>query len=89
MVYEASLSGVLRIIFWIIVISFLVRLIARLALPYVMKKTEENMRQKMNDFQNSQRPQRQEGDVSIQSGSAHKSNSSKDGEYVDYVEIKE
>ncbi len=46
------------------------------------------MRQKMNDFQNSHRPQRQEGDVSIQNG-GHKSNASKDGEYVDYVEIKE
>jgi len=89
MFYEASVSGVLRIIFWIIAISFLLRLIARLALPYVMKKAEENMRQKMNDFQNNQRPPRQDGDVSIQSGAKNHGSSSKEGEYVDYVEIKD
>ncbi len=89
MVYEASLSGVLRIIFWIIAISFVLRLIARLALPYVMKKAEENMRQKMNDFQNSQRPQRQAGDVSIQNGGKSQSGNSNEGDYVDYVEIKD
>jgi hypothetical protein len=90
MVYEASLSGVLRIIFWIIVISFVLRLIARMALPYVVKKAEENMRQRMSDFQQQQqRPQRQEGDVSIQNGGRQQSGSSKDGEYVDYVEIKD
>lgn len=90
MVYEASLSGVLRIILWIIVISFILRLIARMAMPYVMKKAQEQMRQRMSDFQQQQRPQhRHEGDVTIQSGGRSQSNSNKDGEYVDYVEIKD
>lgn len=89
MIYEASISGILRIIFWIIAISFLLRLIARLLLPYAVKKAEENMRQKMNDFQNSQRPQRQDGDVSIQNGGKTHHQSTKEGEYVDYVEIKD
>lgn len=89
MVYEASLTGVLRIILWIIAISFILRLIARMTLPYVMKKAEENMRQRMADFQQQQRPQRQEGDVTIQSGPRTSSTSSNEGEYVDYVEIKD
>lgn len=89
MVYEASLSGILRIILWIIAISFLLRLIARLALPYVMKRAEENMRQKMNDFQNSQRPTRNEGDVSIDNGRKSSQNKNRDGEFVDYIEIKD
>ncbi|HEY8404637.1 MAG TPA: DUF4834 domain-containing protein [Flavobacteriales bacterium] len=86
MVYEASLTGVLRIILWIIAISFILRLIARMTLPYVMKKAEENMRQRMADFQQQQR---QEGDVTIQSGPRTSSTSSNEGEYVDYVEIKD
>ena len=89
MVYEASLSGILRIIFWIIAISFLLRLIARLALPYVMRRAEENMRQKMNDFQNSQRPTRTEGDVSIDNGGSPNNSKNRDGEFVDYIEIKD
>ncbi len=89
MLYEASLSGVLRIIFWIIVVSFIIRLIARMALPYVMKKAQENMQQRMRDMHQQQRPQRPEGDVSIHSASKNASHKSQEGEYVDFVEIKD
>lgn len=89
MFYEASAAGVLRIIFWIVVISFLFRLIARMALPYAMKKAEQNMRERMNNYQQSQQPKRSEGDVSIQSEGAKGKRNPSEGEYVDYVEIKD
>lgn len=88
MIYEASFSGVLRIIFWILVFSFIIRLIARMALPYVMKKAGEQMQENIRRQQEAQRPSRREGDVIIESG---KKRPSKDdsGEYTDYVEIKD
>jgi hypothetical protein len=88
MIHEASFSGVLRILFWIFAISFAIRLLARLALPHVMRKAEEKMRENMRRQQESQRPSRREGDVSIDSSKFDGKNKN-DGEYVDYVEIKD
>lgn len=89
MVHEASISGVFRILFWILFISFLIRLVVRLATPYVVKKSEDALRRRMEEFQNQQRqqhqPQRHEGEVSIESRKPRKD----DGEFTDYVEIKE
>lgn len=89
MVYEASFSGALRIIFWILLISFIIRIVVRLATPYVVKKSEDVLRRRMEEFQNQQRQQQQrqrtEGDVTIESRKPRKD----DGEYTDYVEIKD
>lgn len=88
MVYEGSFSGVLRILFWIFAIGFLIRLIANLALPHVIRKAEERMRDQANRQQNASRPQRPEGHVSVDTGNKQK-NGRDDGDYVDYVEIKD
>jgi Na+/H+ antiporter NhaC len=88
MIQEASFTGVIRIIFYIILISFIIRLVARLALPIVVKKAEENMRKRADNFYKSQQPQRQEGDVKVESNKK-KEKHEIDGEYVDYVEIKD
>lgn len=89
MIYEASISGALRIIFWIIFISFLIRLIVRLATPYVVRKSEDVLRRKMEEFQRQQRqqqqPPRHEGDITIESRNPRRD----DGEFTDYVEIKD
>lgn len=88
MIYEASFSGIIRIIFWIFAIGFIIRLIANLALPHVMRKAEERMRENANRFRENQRPQRNEGDITIENGKSN-SGSKSNGEYVDYVEIKD
>ncbi len=88
MIYEASISGVFRILFWIFAIAFLIRLIANLALPHVIKKAESRMRDNARKYQESQRPRREEGDVTIEK-EAGKSSSTSGGDYVDYVEIKD
>lgn len=88
MVQEASLQGIVKIIFWFFAIAFIIRLVARMALPYVVKKGEQAMRDRMQQMQDQQRPQRNEGEVTIEkNASAHTSKGS--GDYVDYVEIKD
>jgi hypothetical protein len=84
---EASFSGLLRVIFWILVVSAAIRLIAYLATPYVVRKAEETLRSRM---QNQQRPQdhRKEGDVIVEP-TKKKQNPDKGGDYVDYIEIKD
>lgn len=88
MYYEASLTGVIRIIFYLILFSFIIRIIARMALPIVVKRAESRMRQQAEEYQRRTNPPRKEGEVTIESN--NKSNGkSNDGEYVDYVEIKD
>lgn len=88
MVYEASFSGVLRILFWIFAIAFLIRLIANMALPHVMRKAEEKMRENARRYNENARPPRPEGQVTVEKGSKGGQNKS-DGDYVDFVEIKD
>lgn len=87
MIHEASLSGILRIIFWILIISFIIRLIARLALPHVMRKADEQMKENLRRQQEARRPARPEGHVTIENNNAGKTKSGDD--YVDFVEIKD
>jgi hypothetical protein len=87
MLYEASLSGILRIIFWILVVSFIIRLVARLALPHVMRKADERMKEHMRRQEEARRPQRPEGHVTIENNRSGKPGSGDD--YVDFVELKD
>ena len=86
MLYEASFSGILRIIFWILIISFLVRLVARLALPHVIKKAEQKMNEHMRT--RGHHPPRKEGEVTVEQKKEQRP-SGQSGDYVDYVEIKD
>jgi hypothetical protein len=72
--YSASLWGVIRILLWIIFISYLLRMIARMSVNYAMNKTREEL-------------ERQQSQVSTQS--TPKKNQTPVGEYVDYIEIKD
>jgi len=83
----ASISGLLRIVFWLLLISFLVRLVARLALPHVIRKASE----KMNNQYNAQQPPRKPGDVRVETPkkTPDTQDIAKDAEYVDFKEIKE
>lgn len=88
MVYEASFSGILRILFWIFAIAFLIRLVANMALPHVIRKAEEKMRDNARRNQDNARPSRPEGQVTVESAKRD-SKDDQGGDYVDYVEIKE
>ena len=76
----ATLGGVIRTIFWIILISYLLRFIARMSVQYAMNKTQEEMqrqfRQQQQHYSNQNRPEEPKRKEPV-------------GEYVDYIEIKD
>jgi hypothetical protein len=76
----ATLGGVIRTIFWIILISYLLRFIARLSVQYAMNKTQEEMQRQFQQQQQQQQYQNKQ-----QSSKSHEPV----GEYVDYIEIKD
>ncbi|MFM7234996.1 MAG: hypothetical protein ACKO7B_15725 [Flavobacteriales bacterium] len=88
MVHEASLGGIIRILFWILVVSFIIRLVARLAIPYVVRGAQERMQEQMRNQQRAREDRRREGEVRVESNKGGKGRK-EGGEYVDYVEIKE
>jgi len=88
MVYEASLGGVFRIILWILIISFIIRLVARLAIPRVVRGAQERMQEEMRRRQEAARPPRREGQVTVETDKRSSAHADK-GDYVDFVEIKE
>jgi hypothetical protein len=88
MVYEASLAGIIRILLWILAISFIIRLVARIAIPYVVRGAQERMHEQMRNQQRAQEDRRREGEVRVESNKSDKGRND-DGEYVDFVEIKE
>jgi hypothetical protein len=88
MVYEASLAGIIRILLWILAISFIIRLVARIAIPYVVRGAQERMQEQMRNQQRAQEDRRREGEVRVESNKSGKGRND-DGEYVDFVEIKE
>jgi len=56
--------------------------------PYVVKKSQENLRKQAENYYSQQQPQRPEGEVRVET-KANTNSKSNDGEYVDYVEIKD
>ena len=86
MIYEASWRGLFNFIFWLIAISFILRLFARLATPYVVRKAQEQMRDQMhhNDNHMHEQTRRKEGEVTVE-----KNRKPQPEEYSDYTEIKD
>lgn len=85
--YESSLAGVFRIIFWLVLISLLVRVVARLAIPLVVRHSSEQLRKTMeNTHRNNQRS---EGTVTVENKKSSLTSSAEKSEYVDFVEMKE
>ncbi len=73
-VYSASLWGVIRILLWIIFISYLLRMIARMSVNYAMNKTREELERQQRQATTAQPTKKNQAPV---------------GEYVDYIEIKD
>ena len=84
---EASFSGLLRVIFWILLVSAAIRLVAHVATPYVVRKAEETLRSRMQNHQGTQ-DRRKEGEITVEPPKK-KPAQDKGGDYVDYVEIKD
>ncbi len=93
---EASLTGLLRTIAIIVIVIFVLRLLARIFMPVIMKSQMEKMQQHMRNqanFQQQQQQQnekvKQEGDVTIEyiKKKKNQQSSDNDDDYVDYEVI--
>jgi hypothetical protein len=74
----ASLTGLVKVIFWLLVISSVFRFFIKLTANYAVRKVNEEVNQQ----------RRREGDVRVENQKA-KSSSAPEGEYIDYIEIKD
>ena len=83
--------GLLRTLFIIAIIYFTIRFIARNILPFLVKnavdKAQRNMMDKMAEME-KQQSKSKEGEISINYKSKSGTRNNKDGEYVDYEEVK-
>ncbi len=75
-VLYATLGSVIRTILWIIFISYLLRIIARMSVQYAMNKTKEEVERQMRQSQGPRETPKKTSKEPI-------------GEYVDYIEIKD
>jgi tRNA A22 N-methylase len=86
---EASLQGVLKVIFIIILIYYGLKIITRLfgplLLKYVTKKAKEKFKQQFDQYQQPQ--QSTEGEVTIENKTKQNSSNKDVGEYIDFEEI--
>jgi len=90
---EASFSGFLKAIFYIIAFYYIFKFLARLFLPILVKKAVEKaganfQKQQQNSQDNSWQKRPNNDEVVIDTANAKKSRETKKvGEYVDYEEI--
>ena len=78
MIHEASLPGLIKVILWLLFISAIVRFFIRVTAQYAVNKVNDEVQKKS----------RREGDVTVQ-GNAKKTSKEVDGDYVDFIEIKD
>lgn len=77
---HASIPGVIRLIFWMIVISYVFKWIMKYSVYRVVKESKEQMQYESK---------RQQQNQSSQQTSSKKGRRDDLGEYVDYIEIKD
>ena len=84
------LVGLLRTIFFIVVVYFILKLFTRYVLPLILEnKIRQMQRNRNGSNQKHNQPREREGDVTIDYGNQNSRNSQNknDGEYVDFEEI--
>lgn len=80
--------ALIRLLLTIALVYYALKFIGKLLFPFVMKKMSDNMDHRFQ--QNQQKPNRPEGEVTVENKKTTSSKFSKeDGEYVDYEEIKD
>jgi len=92
-IYEASFSGLFRLLLILTVVYAVYKIITRLIVPALMKKYIKDFQQRYTEQNQQQRnspAQKKEGEVSITfvDKDKNKARNPDDGEYVDYEEIK-
>ena len=75
--YEATISSLVRTIFWIIVIGYALRAIARISVVYAVNKTHEELKKQQFNAPTHSHQQ------------THQKSKTPDAEDVDFIEIKD
>lgn len=93
LIQEASISGVIRMIFIVLIIYAVYSLLIRFIIPALMRKYVNDFQKQFtqqNKREQEEMNKKKEGEVSIKFVNKDKNNSQhpEDGEYVDYEEIK-
>tara|TARA_R110000868_G_scaffold91812_3_gene254411 strand:+ start:6860 stop:7135 length:276 start_codon:yes stop_codon:yes gene_type:complete len=90
MLQFASVTGLLRALLIILVIYYVIKVLARLFSPFlikfVAKKTEERFGGQFGN-QQRQEPPKKEGEITIDKMPKTKSSNKDVGDYIDYEEI--
>jgi hypothetical protein len=92
LIYESSLTGVLKVLLIILCIYFLYNLFIRVFLPLLLKQSIKSFQKKFgieNDWMHNQSSHKKEGEITIEfKDKPTQKGSSKDDEYIDYEEVK-
>ena len=89
------LVGLIKFLFWVFFISYLLKILARIFTPLLMKrfahKMQDRFQQKFNQqYPNQQKPQQEEGKVTLEkTNTSIKTKSDDIGDYVDFEEVEE
>lgn len=90
----ASLGGFFQMIIEIIIFYYVIKFVARLFMPYIIKKAadkvKENLQNQFNNVQQKQAYQQKNDGVIIDDSKIDKNpkSNNKMGEYIDFEEIK-
>jgi len=75
--YEATISSLVRTIFWMIVIGYALRAIARISVAYAVNKTHEELKKQSFNTQSSHHQ------------ASHQKSKTPEAEDIDFIEIKD
>ena len=82
--------GLVNFLFWFFVISYLLKILARIFAPILMKRFANKMQDRFQQHHNPQNPQHQEGKVTLEKiKPSVKTKSDNVGDYVDFEEVEE
>jgi hypothetical protein len=86
--YEASFTGLIRVLAIILIVYYGFKLIAQYVLPLFIKKTMSKMEDRFRAQQESQQPVGKVGETVIDKKPKTEQNQTlNDGEYIDYEEV--
>ena len=85
------LVGFIKFLFWFFFISYLLKILARIFAPLLMKRFADKMQERFNqEYQNPQTPTQEEGKVTLEkTNTSTKTKSDDVGDYVDFEEVEE
>ena len=83
--------GFIKFLFWFFFISYLLKILARIFAPLLMKRFTNKMQERFQQqYQNSKNPPQEEGKVTLEkTNTSTKTKSDDVGDYVDFEEVEE